>query len=118
PEPGTRTPNSEPRTPNPDDAPIIGKLPRGERKKARPLCRSGPGADEPDLEVEGEVEPHEPRAEDRRRVEPGPAVRRSVVVLRFEDRPVIRVEQVLEIDADVQALPVEPEDLREPHVDL
>src|SRR5262249_43140395 len=78
------------------------KHPAGrEKKKARPLyAGGGPGVVEHALEVEGEVEPHDPRTQDRRRVEPGPAARRRVVVLRFVDGAVIRVEQVLQVDAD------------------
>src|SRR3989454_4273766 len=69
-------------------------------------------------EVERQVDPYEPRPEDRRRVQPRSAIRGDVVILRLEGGPVIRVQQVLQVEADVCTPAAEPHDFRKPHVDL
>src|SRR5258708_29801171 len=53
-------------------------------------------------EAERQIQAHESRPEDRRRVEPRAAIRHSIGILRLEDGPVVRIEQVLEIDADIE----------------
>src|SRR5580765_4008892 len=68
--------------------------------------------------VQREIEPHEPGSEDRGRIVPGPAVGSGVGILRLIGSGIVRVQQVLQVDADIDAPHAEPEDLREPHVDL
>src|SRR6185436_1394511 len=70
-------------------------------------------------EVEREVQADEPRRDDRRRVRERRARRRAVrPERRVVDRSVVRVQQVLQVHADVEPAGAEPDDLREPHVDL
>src|SRR5688572_18769828 len=75
----------------------------------------------PGLEVHGEIQPHEPRRVDCRRVVPRAAVQRvadAVLIGVLPGRRVVGVEQVPHIHPDVRASRAEAEDLREAHIDL
>src|SRR5688572_5432721 len=91
------------------------------RKKGRPQ-RTGPLVFVPFrllralrvLEIECHIEPREARLLDRRRPpQPGAVVAVRLVVSSLG----VRVDDVIEIDADVGALAAEPEDLRKAHVE-
>src|SRR6478735_9208432 len=64
-------------------------------------------------EVEREVETQEAWRRDRRRRQ-----ERAAAELRVVDGRVVRVQQVLDVDADVETPGVEADNLREAHVDL
>src|SRR5207253_7623600 len=72
----------------------------------------------PILEAERYAEPREPRREDLSRVVPRAAIRLDVIVLRLELGRLVAVQQVDQIHACVRARVAEPDDLREPHVNL
>src|SRR5205823_12157538 len=87
----------------------------GFRDKKRPLPIVGSGPVRPETEmsvVDGDIEPREPRRQDRVRVQPRSAVRLRVAVTRLVAERVIAVEQVIQVDADIGPCAAEPQHLR------
>src|SRR5687767_12983291 len=72
-------------------------------------------------EVDRQIPADETRRVDGRRVVPRPARRRiagAVLIDVFVGRRVVRVQEVAEVDADIQAPPAESQNLCKSHVDL
>ena len=72
-------------------------------------------------EVQSEIQPDEARIVDARRRRPPCRTRRVIQVVdvvRVEPGRIVRIEQVVHIDADVRARTAEPHYFRKSHVDL
>ena len=68
------------------------------------------------LEVDRDVEPREPRVEERRRSQPRGAVRGHIEGL-LERGAGVRVEEIVEVESDIHAVAIEANDLGQPHVE-